>query len=251
VASPVGSLTVSADSAGTVCLLTAVGVLNGGTYRTLRDLIIKSALDEPAAVVVDVDRLTVPAASAWTVFTSARWHVSTWPDIPVGLVSADPERRVTIARNGVTRYVPVFATAAEATETLAVGARIRKRVHTELPAALASLRWAREFVSEWVTEWGYPELIPAASIVANVLVENVLQHTESAPVLRMETHQDGVTISVQDNSSTPAARHEDSYRGGEKISGLAIIAAVCRAWGSMPTPSGKTVWAVVGPENRL
>jgi anti-anti-sigma regulatory factor len=251
VVSPSGSLTVSADTAGTVSLLTAVGVLDGSTYRTLRDLVIKAALEEPAAVVVDVDELTVPASSAWSVFTSARWHVSTWPDIPIGLVSTHPGRRATVERNGVARYVPVFATTADAIEALAVGPRVRKRVHTELPASLASLRWAREFVSEWMAEWGYPELIPTGTIVASVLVENVLQHTTSAPVVRMETERDGVTISVQDNSPTPAARHEDSHRGGQRICGLAIISAVCRAWGSTPTPSGKTVWAVVGAENRL
>jgi hypothetical protein len=70
-------------------------------------------------------------------------------------------------------------------------------------------------------------------------------------VLTLESNGTTVSISVQDGSSTPAARHEDPCRGGERVSGLAIVASVCRAWGSMPTPSGKTVWAVVGPENRL
>jgi hypothetical protein len=26
---------------------------------------------------------------------------------------------------------------------------------------------------------------------------------------------------------------------------------MCRMWGNSPTPTGKTVWAVIGPENRL
>jgi hypothetical protein len=34
-------------------------------------------------------------------------------------------------------------------------------------------------------------------------------------------------------------------------SGLHIVGALCRAWGNAPTSSGKTVWAVIGPENRL
>jgi hypothetical protein len=56
---------------------------------------------------------------------------------------------------------------------------------------------------------------------------------------------------VRDDSSTPAVRHEDPFRGSERISGLAIVTSVCRAWGSTPTPAGKAVWAVVGPENQL
>jgi hypothetical protein len=34
-------------------------------------------------------------------------------------------------------------------------------------------------------------------------------------------------------------------------SGLKIVGALCRAWGNAPTPTGKTVWAVIGPENKL
>ncbi len=184
-------------------------------------------------------------------FTSARWHVSTWPDVPIILVCGHPGLRRTIARTGVTRYVPVRATidAARAALTDAHPARLRAR--TELPASLASLRAAREFVAEWLAAWSHHELIPVATVVANVFVENVLQHTLTGPVLVLESDGTAVFVSVQDNSSTPAARHEDPYRGGERVSGLAIVASVCRAWGSTPTPSGKTVWAVVGPENRL
>jgi hypothetical protein len=250
-ASPPGSLTVSTDDVGAVSLLTARGVLDSRTYRELRDIVIKTALDEPGAVLVDVEELQVPAPSAWSVFTSARWHVSTWPDIPVGLVCGDRARRATVARTGVTRYVPVFATAGEATTALAGELRLRTRVSTQLPASLASLRRAREFAAECLTAWHFADLVPLVMIVVNVLVENALQHTASAPVLRMETDRASVTIAVHDDSPTPAARHEDPYRGGEQISGLAIVAAVCRGWGSMPTPTGKTVWAVVGPENRL
>jgi hypothetical protein len=70
-------------------------------------------------------------------------------------------------------------------------------------------------------------------------------------VLVLETDGAAVTIAVQDDSSQPATRREDPDRGADRLSGLTIVASVCRAWGSIPTPSGKTVWAVIGPENRL
>jgi hypothetical protein len=244
-------LAVSADTAGTVCLLTVDGVLDSTTYLKLRDAIIKAALDEPRAVLVDVNGLDVTAPSAWSVFTSARWHVSTWPDVPIILVCAHPGRRNTVKRNGVTRYVPVHASVEAAIAALTDGRRARRRASAELPASLASLRRAREFVAEWLGAWSHDELIPVATVIVNVFVENVLQHTASAPVLVLESDRSSVSISVQDGSSTPAARHEDAWRGGDRVSGLAIVASVCRAWGSTPTPSGKTVWAVVGPENQL
>jgi anti-anti-sigma factor len=248
---PAGSVGVYAETTGTVCVLTIDGVLDGSTYLGVRDAIIKAALDEPQAVLVDVNALDVPASTAWSVFTSARWHVSTWPDVPIVLVCGDLGRRRTIARTGVTRYVPVHATVHAALAALTDGRRARRRARTELPASLACLRRAREFVAEWLGDWSHQELIPVATVVVNIFVENVLQHTASGPVLMLASDGEAVTISVQDDSSTPAARHEDPCRGGERASGLAIVASVCRAWGSAPTPSGKTVWAVIGPENQL
>jgi STAS domain-containing protein len=244
-------LAVSADAAGTVCLLTVEGVLDSSTYLTLRNAIIKAALDGPRAVLVDVDALDVPASSAWSVFTSARWHVRTWPDVPIILLCGDAPRRRAIARNGVTRHVPVHATIDPALAAVSDGHHARRRARIELPASLASLRRARESVSEWLCEWSHEELVPVATVVVNVFIENVLQHTTSAPVLILESENDAVYISVKDESSTPAARHEDPCRGGERVSGLAIVASVCRAWGSTPIPSGKMVWGVIGPENRL
>jgi anti-anti-sigma regulatory factor len=240
------------DTVGTACLLTVEGALDTTTYLKLRDAIIKAALDEPPAVLVDVNDLDVTTPSAWSVFTSARWHVSTWPDVPIILVCGHPGRRSTIARTGVTRYVPVHATIRAALGALTDDIPpARRRARAELPASLASLRQARQLVAERLGAWSQVELIPVASVIVNVFVENVLQHTASAPVVVLESDGAWVSISVQDGSSLPATRREGPYPGADRVSGLAIVASVCRAWGSMPTTSGKTVWAVVGPENRL
>jgi hypothetical protein len=62
-------------------MLTVDGVLDRRRYLQLRNRIIEAALGEPRAVLVDVNALRVPASSLWKVFTSARWHVSIWPDV--------------------------------------------------------------------------------------------------------------------------------------------------------------------------
>jgi anti-anti-sigma regulatory factor len=248
---PVSELTVSPGAADTDCLLTVKGVLDTTTYLKLRDSIIKAALDEPRAVLVDVNHLDVPSSSAWSVFTSARWHVSTWPDIPVVLITGRAEHQSTIARTGVTRYVPAHTSVEAALATLRDGRCVRRRIRAELPAALASLRTARAVVADCLNAWSQGELTPVATVIVNVFVENVLQHTTCAPVVVVESSGGFVSISVRDDSLAPAVRHEDPYRGGDPVSGLAIVASVCRAWGSMPTLSGKAVWAVIGPENRL
>jgi hypothetical protein len=252
--SQASSLAISTDpawAAENVCVLTAEGVLDSSTYLQLRDAIVKAALDQPQAVLVDVDGLDVPAASAWAVFTSARWMVDTWPAVPIHLVCGHYHRRHIIARNGVTRYVPVHSTVAAALGALTDTTRIRWRAKTELPAALASLSAARLFVAQRLAEWSFDPLILVTTVVANIFIENVLQHTAGGAILRLETDGMTITVSAQDNNSALATRHEDSRLGAERVSGLAIVAAVSRAWGCSPTPSGKTVWAVIGPENQL
>ncbi|KLO29812.1 sulfate transporter [Mycolicibacter heraklionensis] len=244
-------LTVTAATAAGVRLLTAAGTLDSGTYLELRDSVIKAALDEPPAVLVDVSRLDVPAPSAWSVFTSARWHVSTWPDIPILLICPQADVAARIKSTGVTRYVSVHADVASAVASLVHGPHPRRRARVALPRCLSSLRGSRDFVAEWLTNWSQTELIPTAKVVVDVLVENVLRHTDSHLVVRLECADSTVTIAVQDDSGVPAVRHEAAAGGADRASGLAVVDALARAWGSSPTPKGKTVWAVLGPENRL
>lgn len=251
-ASSQNPMVVSMHPWGSTRVLSVDGVLDGSTYRDLRDAVIKTALDEPRAVIVDVTELHVPAESAWSVFTSARWHVSIWPDVPVILVCRHAAGRRAIQRNGITRYVPLYATLESARSAVRDGIEPqRRRARAQLPAVHSSLRRARQLVTEWLTTWSRTDFIPVAAIVVDVLVENVLTHTLSAPRLIVESRGDTVTIAVADDSRAPAVRHEDPLRGGDTVSGLAVITALARAWGSTPTSTGKTVWAVIGPENSL
>ncbi|HZU50082.1 MAG TPA: STAS domain-containing protein [Mycobacterium sp.] len=248
---PTSQLTIATANTAEVRLLTIGGVLDSSTYLKLRDTVIKAALDEPRAVIVDVTMLDVPASSAWSVFTSARWHVSTWPDVPIMLACGHARGRRTIARSGITRYVPVYPSIDTALDAAADSNRFtRRRARAELSASATSLRQARDLVAEWLAAWSQSALIPVATVIVNVFVENVLQHTASAPVVVLETDGTTVSVAVRDNSSMPAVRCEDSLHG-RGVHGLAIVAAVSRAWGSAPMPSGKTVWAVIGPENQL
>jgi len=242
---------VTTDRINDMTLLKADGVLDSTTYLSLRDTIIKAALAEPAAVIVDVTDLIVPATSAWAVFTSARWHVGTWPEIPIALVSGSLAVRDALRRNGVTRYVPVYQTVGDAAlGTAHHGVEGRRRARGALPAEISSLAHSRQLVEGWLSAWHVDELIPVAKIVVTSLVENVLQHTASAPIIRLETDGVTVTVAVEDESHHLAELAEASD-GPHMPSGLRLVAALSRVWGNAPTSSGKTVWAVLGPENRL
>jgi hypothetical protein len=232
-------------------VLKVAGVLDETTYRSLRDAIVDAALNGPSAVLIDVDDLSVPVETAWSVVTSAHWYVDTWPGVPILLVCANPQYRLEIVRRGVARYVPVYPTKESALVTVAGGSlRRRRRVRIRLPRDTGSIGLARASIANTLTAWSQADLIPVASTVATIFVENVIAHTDSAPILIVESHQDTVAVAVEDGSRIPAGRHEDTEHGAEIVSGLAIVSALCRAWGSTPTSTGKTVWALVSPDSQ-
>ncbi len=169
-----------------------------------------------------------------------------------GLAGLRPSGRPrAVTRTGVARFMPVYPTEKAASKAIGRLARRNfKRSDAQLPANLNSLRESRQLVREWLTQWSRPGLIPVALVVVNVFVENVLKHTGSDPVMRIESDGPTATIAVSDGSSAPAVRLASPPKGID-VSGLAIVAALSRAWGSSPTSSGKTVWAIIGPENQL
>jgi anti-anti-sigma factor len=245
------SLAIATRTDQSLAILTVEGVLEAAHSAALRDSITKAALDGPLAVIVNITALQVPAESEWSTFISARWQLDAQLDVPIVLVCADRTTRDALARSGVTRFMPVYTTEKGAIKALGrLARRAVLRADARLPANLTSLRESRRLVRQWLTDWSQSTFIPVALVVVNVFVENVLEHTGSVPIMRLETDGTTATIGVSDGSTAPALRRPTPAKGID-VSGLAIVDALSRAWGSTPTSSGKTVWAVIGPENRL
>jgi anti-anti-sigma factor len=251
VAESPSSLAIAVRMKQSLAVLTVDGVLDPGSTAALRDSIMKATLHEPSAVIVNVNALQVPAASAWSAFLGVRWQTETQPDVPIMLVCANRATREAISRSGVARFMPVYSTEKAAMEAIGrLAGRTVRRADAKLPPNLTSLRESRRLVREWLTGWSLPGLIPVALVVVNVFVENVLEHTGCDPVMRIETDGATATIAVSDGSNASALRLPSPPKGID-VSGLAIVDALSREWGSTPTSSGKTVWAVIGPENQL
>lgn len=231
-------------------MLTVHGVLSYTTYVQLRDAIVKAALDEPTAVVIDVTGLAFADETALAVFASAHWQVAEWPNVPIGLVCAHTRGQAALRRNGVTRYVPVYPTMQSATTELPEKAlrTYRQRAGATLTAEENSSRLCRELVSEWLTTWARTDFIHAVSTVATELVENALIDTDRTFSLRVETDGSTMTVAVQHTSSRALKRRVSN---GENLFGVDIVAATSRISGSYTTAAGTTVWAVIGPENRF
>jgi hypothetical protein len=243
-------LQITHSAVGDACVLNVRGVLAHRTFLPLRDAIVKAALDEPAAVVVEITGLRVRDEPALSVFTSARWQVSEWPDIPIGLVCTHDHRLKALRHNVITRYVPAYPSVRSAVADLAADAsrRYRRRVRAELPALKSSTARSRQLTTQWLTAWGRTDFITAVSVVATELVQMALAETDGPIVLRLETDGSTMTVVLQFSRSAKVVRQTSRV---DAISELDLVAASSRAWGSHIGAAGETVWVVLGPENRF
>lgn len=242
-------IAVRQQQLGAYSVVSPVGVLNSASYMTLRTALVKAAAEQPSAVLIDVDGLEVPVSSAWSVLTSAQWIVSTWPAVPIGVISTDPATQATLVANGITRYVVVFGSRDAAVAAYAEGApqcRRRLRASRELPRHRASQALAREFLRRCLVDWSCPQYLETAEAIAVELIRNVLDHTHSAPRLRLELHDDLLTIAVADDNPDQVVRREP-VEGTLRFSGLGVVSTLSRAWGCHPGAQGKVVWAIIGP----
>jgi hypothetical protein len=240
----VSKISVRTANRDEVAILVADGVLDSSTYRGLRDHIVKAALDEPRAVMVDISGLRVPAASTYAVFTSARWQVSRWPNVPVLLVCGHSAGREMCA-----------ATASPAMCRCTTALTPRWRCSTGAPIGCASaaprnwMRHIRRRVGDRLAVGlGQGDMIRAATVIATELVDKVVAHTDSEPVLRVETDGATVTIAMSDHGAALPALIETTY-DTFRLSGLRVIAALADAWGCVESIDGKTVWATMWTSN--
>lgn len=224
------------------------GVLNASTYQQVRDSVIKVAVEESTAVIVDINDLEVRDEQSWAVFTSARWLVQQWPEVPIALVSSDPGVRKRLAERSVARYVPVYETLAAASHAIGGGkCPSRHRAHEYFGPYPSSVNSAMLFVHEYLVAWSMHDKIPVASTAVTVFAENALSHTNDGFDVRLEGTSEEVVIAVSDSSTVSAVRRERPR--GSCPAGLDIVSALCRRWGNAPTSAGKTVWARIGPDD--
>uniref|UniRef100_A0AAU2JMJ5 ATP-binding protein n=1 Tax=Streptomyces sp. NBC_00049 TaxID=2903617 RepID=A0AAU2JMJ5_9ACTN len=105
-----------------------------------------------------------------------------------------------------------------------------------------SARHMRRILRAFLDRWGLPELADDAELALTELVANVVRHVpgRGCGVLILR-RPGGLRVEVSDGSHRPArpARGAALAEGGR---GLLLVEAVTDRWGTVPLPSGKTVW---------
>jgi anti-anti-sigma regulatory factor len=242
-------LAVSTAALSDYLVVRLSGVLDVCTYRQARNAVTKVALEQPAAVIVDVDCLDVCGDYAWAVFTSARWQVNQWPDVPIVLVSSEAVRRRRLAGMAVARYVPVFESVAAAAAAIAEGnCRYRHRARARFAQHDGGLRAAQMFVRNHLMAWSMFDRIALTTMLATVFIENASSYVGDGCDLRLEGSDDEVVVAVSDSCTAQVSRRD---RVPACIpAGLDIVASLCRRWGSTQTSDGRIVWAHIDSGNR-
>ena len=93
-------------------------------------------------------------------------------------------------------------------------------------------------------------------LVFSELVTNAVRHAGTAMSVTVSRRGSGVHLAVVDGDprlpslTEPVVRRPPGYPGNERH-GLWRVHSRASAWGAMPSPNGKVVWAIVRPPRRL
>lgn len=219
------------------------GVLDAASYGELRGVLVKAGIEEPRAVIVDLDDLVVPDGSALALFTSVSGQLAQWPGVPMLLTTGHDADRARVVQLRLARFVSVHSSVAAAAAAIddPPPRRIARR---KLPNSLASAALARRFVLDVCSAWHASAHTAEAVVIANELVENTLLHTYSAPSIRLELRRGLLSVAVYDDDPHRATLVETTMPVHRR--GLVLVAQLAYVWGCSPTPhGGKVVWAVL------
>ena len=119
--------------------------------------------------------------------------------------------------------------------------------HTvRLACDVADVHLARADARGWIEAAGFDS--DDAVLIVSELLTNAIVHAGSAPTLTMRVSHDHICVEVSDDSAAAPRISARADRDGGF--GLRAVDAASRAWGWLPTASGKTVWSEIIAQQR-
>lgn len=119
-----------------------------------------------------------------------------------------------------------------------------------LPAELSSIGDARRFLRHSLAAWDVDVYDLGGPQVLTELATNAALHARSAYTVHLVLGPSSLLVEVTDSSpALPQHRHygPDATTGR----GIALVEALSTAWGVESSPTGKTVWCRVAPDELL
>ncbi len=224
-------------------VLTLTGTLDPRSHAAVRDGLLKAATEARHGLIADISGLTFAHDAQLSVFALVAMRLGDWPGVPFALVTRQPHQEAALRRSPVARYARVHPDPAAAEGRF--GDPVRRRTVRWIPRTAETAALARDFVGETCRAWDVPHLADPARMIVTELVENTLEHTTSAPEVRLDLREGICTIAVADDDPRPAEQREQQAVADPGL-GLKIVAQASHAWGcSRAWAGGKVVWATL------
>jgi hypothetical protein len=237
---------ITARSDGDVVILAVRGDWGRPLWFASTTAVHKCLAEAPPGLIVDLSALVDPgAASVATWMTAQRVAERMYPKVPLALVvSPEMTLAIRLQRLGARRFLPVYAKLQQAQVALGSRLPLTDRLTLELPASVdPTASAARSLAGDACRAWKLPSLRAQSELVAGELAANAVRHAGPPFLLTVTRRDRSVHIAMYDGDVAPPRLPPvaDGGSGG----GLASVHAAADFWGSMPSRTGKVVWALV------
>ncbi|MFI5952626.1 ATP-binding protein [Cryptosporangium sp. NPDC051539] len=239
-----GELAWETGENGSVTLIRLSGFLGLRGVPAVRGVLLKCLADFPAGVVVDLSGLSVRQPVLLTVFPAVLERTASWPAVPLALAAPSDSVAAGLGRTSVPMLVPVHPSVEAATDAVRDGGRMpRVRLHLR-PTDSAAAR-ARALVADACTAWGLDRVRNEAMVVATELADNAARHARTEFTVTVLYREPMLHLAVRDRAHEPARLRPVELASGLPGKGLRLVDEFATGWGTLPTPDGKTTWAVI------
>jgi anti-sigma regulatory factor (Ser/Thr protein kinase) len=102
-------------------------------------------------------------------------------------------------------------------------------------------------VRDACADWSVTAAEDVATLIANELVDNAVQHARSTCRLSVSMDPSGMRISVRDYAPGHELRPRPVDATRARGRGVHLVAMLSSAWGVLEQSDGKTAWAVFSP----
>jgi anti-sigma regulatory factor (Ser/Thr protein kinase) len=246
------SVSVETDIDAAVTLMTLRGRWDRPLWSAATTALHACLAEHPEALIVDLTELDDPAtgsALAWV--TAQRNAAAMEPPVQIALC-VPPELPLAdrLQRLGTRRFLPVYAKVRQARVAIAGRLPLIERLSMTLPAGPEAPRIARKLARDACAAWDMPELLHPSRLVISELVTNAVEHARTEMTVVVSRRGRCLHLSVSDRVAHPPrpvepARPRPGLPLDERGRGLQTVSATAAAWGSLPTRTGKMVWATL------
>ncbi|XVV12096.1 ATP-binding protein [Actinoplanes sp. CA-131856] len=245
---------VESDADASVALLSVVGAWDRALWQSTTSRLRKCLAGHPEAIIVDLSGLEDPEARSAPTWITARLTAATMePPVQLALcVPPDLPLADRLQRLGARHHLPVYAKVRQARVAIASRLPLTERLMLSLRPDPEAPSLARNLVSDACLAWDRPRLLHPGRTVMSELVTNVVEHARTEMTVVVSLRGPGLHMSVADLCPDPPQLLRPSrVRAGRPLDerglGLRLVEGTAAAWGTLPTRTGKVVWATLQP----